>query len=200
LPPAVPHDVASVPAMHVLPTQQPLQFVASQRATLQVRPFASHARPWSSQFVQFAPPMPHAAASLPARHRWRPSSKLQHPLGQVAGPHAGSSRPQTRLPVQTAKPDATQSEHRPPSAPHARASLPVRHTPLASQHPFGHVDGLQTPGGVPPSPSVSGSRLDRPHPGIAKTSAAAARKKIVKKRPNKASGEKRMRSPSRAGA
>jgi hypothetical protein len=42
-------------------------------------------------------------------------------------------------------------------------SLPVRQTPFASQHPVGQLEALHAPGvTVPPSPIVSGSRLERP--------------------------------------
>lgn len=125
--------------------------------------------------MQLPPPIPHAVASLPARQRWRPPSLLQHPLGHETGPQPGSSRPHTRLAVQTEKPCATQSLQRPPAAPQARVSLPVRQTPFASQHPVGHDDALHAPGvTVPPSPSVSGSRLVRPQ--AKKTRSASATK------------------------
>ena len=82
--------------------------------------------------------------------------------------------------MQTEKPCATQSLHRPPADPHARVSLPVRQTPFASQHPVGQLEALHAPGvGVPPS-SVSGSRLERPQ--AKNTSTARTTKKDVKTR------------------
>lgn len=127
------------------------------------------------------PPVPQVAASLPARQRWRPPSLLQHPPGHDAGPQPGSSRPQTRLAVQTENPCATQSLQRPPAAPHARVSLPVRQTPFASQHPVGQLDALHAPGvTVPPSVSVSGSRLERPQ--AKNTSTAIATKSDARTR------------------
>jgi hypothetical protein len=121
------------------------------------------------------PPIPQAEASLPARQRERPPSLLQQPPGHELGLHEASSRPHTRLAVQTVKPCATQSLQRPPADPHARVSLPVRHVPVSSQHPVGHDDGLHGRGvTVPPSVSVSGSRLERPH---AKTTSTATKTK-----------------------
>lgn len=153
-----------------MPTQQPLQLVELQLACEHVRVLGSQRRPWSAQSVHVPPPVPHAPASLPARQRWRPPSLLQQPLGQETGPQLGSSRPHTRLAVQTENPCATQSLHRPPADPHARVSLPVRHVPLESQHPVGHEDALHAPGvTVPPSVRVSGSRLVRPQAKNTKT-------------------------------
>lgn len=192
--PFAPHVVASVPGRHLSPTQQPLQFVASQRVVLHARVAVSHARPCSSQSEHARPPLPHALASVPERQRWRPSSKLQQPFGHDAGPHPGSSRPHTRLAVQTEKPSDGQSAQRPPAEPHARESVPVRQIPAASQQPVGQVEALQGRGvTVPPSESVSGSRLDRPH--AKNTNSAAVVKSTAKTRPRAggASEEKRMR-------
>lgn len=191
--PLAPQVVSSVPARHWLPTQQPLQFVASHRVALHVRVVVSHERPSSSQSAHARPPRPHACASVPERQRWRPSSKLQHPPGHDAGPQPGSSRPQTRLDVQTENPSAGQSAQRPPADPHARVSLPVRQMPAASQQPVGHVEALHGRGVItPPSESDSGSRLVRPH--AKKTKSAAEETKSEKRRRSK---EKRMRRTSR---
>jgi hypothetical protein len=76
--------------------------------------------------------------------------------------------------VHTEKPFATQSLQRPPADPHARVSLPVRHVPVASQHPVGHVEALHGRGVVVPPSSVSGSRLERPQ--ARKTSTATVTK------------------------
>jgi hypothetical protein len=160
--PPAPHAAAAEPGRHVSLTQQPGQFADVQLVDVHVRLERSHPRPFALQSVHSPPERPHATASPPERHRRTPPSLEQQP-GQVAGPHAGSSRPHTPRSVQSAKPVATQSEQRPPPAPHARTSEPTRQVPVASQQPPGHVDGPQTPG-APPSESDSGSRLERPQP------------------------------------
>jgi hypothetical protein len=101
----------------------------------------------------------------------RPSSIAQQPL-HVTGLHAESSRPQTRLPSHSVKPLATQSEHCSPMDPHARTSLPVRHTPFASQQPLLHVEGPHD-AAAPASRGVSSSRLDRPQPEANDTTRSA---------------------------
>jgi hypothetical protein len=72
-----------------LPTQHPLQFVESQRDCEHVCVLGSQLRPSSVQSTHAPPLVPQAAASLPARHRERPPSLLQHPLGHVEGPQPG---------------------------------------------------------------------------------------------------------------
>ena len=130
---------------------------------------------------------------------------MQHPFGHEAGPQFASSRPQTRLAVQTEKPCATQSLQRPPADPHARVSLPVRHVPAESQHPVGHVDGLHGRGEtVPPSVSVSGSRLERPHAKKTKTASAtkneATRRDAGEVEEEEEEEEKRIGAPTATGA
>jgi hypothetical protein len=186
--PFSPQAVAAVPGRHWLPTQQPLQFEASHLPVLHVRVDESQERPWSEQSTHWMPLRPQAEASVPARQRWRPPSKLQQPFGQVDVLQSGSSRPQTRFAPQSLKPSATQSEQRPPADPHARVSVPVRHVPDASQHPVGQFDALQAFGGwIPLSPVVSSSRLDRPQAGVAiptRNSASTAIAASTTKRPS----------------
>jgi len=160
--------------------QQPWQFDASHLPVLQVPDFGSQSRPCCAQFVQFPPKRPHAVGSAPARQISTPPLRSQHPL-QFAQP--------VRLHVfespHVSNPFARQSEQRLPCCPHARVSLPRRHWPALSQHPVGHVCGLQPPGGggviVPPS-SDSDSRLDRPQPGTRTTKMIAARAAVTIKR------------------
>lgn len=67
--PFAPQVVASVPGRHWLPTQQPLQFVESQRVVLHERVPGSQARPCCSQSEHARPPLPQALASVPERQR-----------------------------------------------------------------------------------------------------------------------------------
>jgi hypothetical protein len=107
---------------------------------------------------------------------------LQQPVGHVVASQVCTLRPHVLRPAsQNSKPVAMQSLQRPPAVPHARLSVPTRHTLFASQQPFGHVVALQTVG-VPPSPSISLSRLERPHPGATKTKTKATMKAEAKKR------------------
>lgn len=191
--PAAPQDKTSLPARHLSPTQQPLQFVASHLPAPHARVPASQARPSTEQSAQLKPLRPQALGSVPLKQRCRPPSRLQQP-GHVAELHAGLSRPHTRRSVQIAKPWETQSEQRDPLLPHARVSPPVRQMPLASQQPFGHVDGPHACVG-PPSRKVSGSRLVRPQPGAIKTKKMQAKTESATTRP---SCEKRMRKTSLA--
>jgi hypothetical protein len=122
--------------------------------------------------MQLAPERPQALESVPARHRDVPPSVLQQPPGHSSGPHFVTLRPHTFLPSQNWKPFAMQSEQRWPAEPHARASAPMRHTPVASsQQPLGHVEGPHAlPGGVMvPESNVSTSRLERPQPDASST-------------------------------
>jgi hypothetical protein len=172
----LPQESELVPPRHWSPTQQPVQFVASQRCVLQTRMRGSHARRCMAQFTHVSPPCPHATASLPERHRGRPPSLLQQPVGHVVASQVCTLRPQLfLLASQNSKPVAMQSVQRPPPAPQFRPSVPTRHTLLESQHPLGQVVALHTPACGPPS-SSSISRLERPHPGARKTKSTATAK------------------------
>lgn len=171
-PPFSPQANWELPGRHKSPTQQPLQFEASQRVVPQVRVERSQARPSSSQFAHVLPLLPHAVASVPDRHcAVPPPVSMQHPLGQFDGPQLVTVFAQTRASVQVSKPSVTQSLHAPPPAPHERVLRPVWHWPAASQHPFEHVAGPQA-GGLPLLDELevklasrsSGSRLERPQP------------------------------------
>jgi len=192
--PFVPHDVASVPVRQRSPTQQPAQFVESQRVLLHERVPVSHERPCDAQSMQEEPLRPHAKASTPARHAEVPPWKLQHPVEQFAELQFVTLRPQTPLPLQNWKPFATQSLQRAPKRPQARTSLPVRHVPLVSQQPDGQFAALQLPGPASTPPSVvSISRLERPHPDAVRAKTRATQNARLKKR----ASEERMRKASR---
>jgi hypothetical protein len=138
------------------------------------------------------PALPQADGSVPLRQSVRPVlSTEQHPLGHVPPLHTGSMRPHTWVDVHMLKPVAMQSEQLSPTEPHARMSLPVWHTPLRSQQPFGHVDALHAggPASTTPESSVSGSRLVLPQPG-------PTRMKKSVERANRAKARKARRGPN----
>lgn len=155
---------------HWSPTQQPLQFVGSHFPRPHCLVVGSHARPSAEQSTHVEPPRPQAFAAVPERQRRRPPSVAQQPLGHSAGEHWLTVRPHPFEPPQESKPIATQSAHAKPPEPQKRVSAPVRHSPFASQHPVGHVDGPHDPGTTTLPSSDSGSRLDRPQPGATSTS------------------------------
>jgi len=99
VPPLSPQAVVVVPGRHLSPTQQPAQFSGVHRDVPHARELASQARPSVRQSAHLVPDWPHAAGSLPARQRSRPSSTPQQPEHVVAL-QAASSRPQTRDVVQ----------------------------------------------------------------------------------------------------
>lgn len=108
--PLLPHESWSVPARHLSPTQQPLQFVASHLATLHVPLVASHVRPSLVQSVHETPLLPQRFASMPDTHRSTPVERSQQPL-QFAQP----VRLHVFLSPHVSKPVAAQSEHALPS-------------------------------------------------------------------------------------
>ena len=177
--PLLPHAEPSVPGRQRSPTQHPLQLVASHfLEVLHVRRRASHAWPDVAQFVQAAPLVPQAEASVPERQTPVVPLVTQQPVAQLVALHSGTRLPQTfRDESQTSRPEAMQSLHLPPSDPQACTSEPTRQTPRASQHPVGHVEGPHVPASVRASTraSVTGvlasvmasSRLDLPQPTVA---------------------------------
>jgi hypothetical protein len=178
--PFAPQEVRSRPVRHWSPTQQPLQLVASHLPRPHARVTVSHARPSAWQSTHEAPFVPHAFAAVPDRQRSRPPSVEQHPLGHSAGEQLVTVRPQTLPLPHESKPMATQSAHAKPPEPHDRVSSPVRHWPAASQHPPGHVEGPHVPGGTTLASKDSGSRLERPQPGVTSTSTLKRRTKKAK--------------------
>ena len=197
--PRLPQACPSVPVRHWSPTQQPAQFEASHfRAVLQVRRRLSHAWPWPAQSVHEAPPCPHAVASVPGKHTPVPPDVTQQPAAQLVASHVGTRLPHAfREGSHTSWPAAMQSEHFPPSPPHACTSVPTRHTPRTSQQPLGQVDGPHVPASPPESvfasasePSRMGSsRLDRPHPDPAAATALPKKASDATKRATREKGE-----------
>jgi len=125
-----------------------------------------------------------ALASVPAWQTSTPVERSQQPR-QLAQP----ARAHVRSEPQVSKPVSAQSLQLAPPLPHALMSLPTRHAPKRSQHPLGHVDAVQLPGGwVVPESSCSGSRLVRPHPKPNRTNAKTA--KIATQIARKAEGKR----------
>jgi hypothetical protein len=81
------------------------------------------------QFVQDAPPEPHALLMKPASHvPWA----SQHPA-QFVGPQGGGGG--THAPLVHTSLIAVQLAHAAPPVPHVASVVPALHLPLASQHP-----------------------------------------------------------------
>lgn len=122
--PPVPHAVAEVPAMHVSPEQQPdgqlLEVHVGVRGT-QTPPEQTGVEPL--HVLHVAPPVPHAVADVPA---WHEPDEVQHPEGQVVGPHAAgqsagqvavvSPVPHSPLPQQKARSVEARQNRSPVSA------------------------------------------------------------------------------------
>ena len=202
--PRDPHAWLSLPPRHVLPTQQPLQLVASHFSTVHSRDEESHERPCWAQSVQLSPERPQAVGSLPARQVGSPPPNAQQPVGQSAGPQSVTLRPQTfpRVTSQNWKPPAMQSEHCAPRDPQAWVSAPMRHVPRLSQQPFGQLDGPHAPASGNRASDVSTSRLERPQPGATTARKRAAKSVSPRKLSKRGSGmggneDRRMKAASR---
>jgi hypothetical protein len=158
--PFTPHCMSLVPTKHVLPWQQPGQFVASQFGSKMhtpppVGPCGAHSTFGPEQLKHWLPPLPHASGSMPGMH-W---PLAQQPDGQLLGPHVEVVHaPPT--PASDGKmhcpPVWVQSWQKFPSAPHAMFEEPIWQLPNMSQQPE-HVIGPHDCGGMhtPPAPGCA---------------------------------------------
>jgi hypothetical protein len=123
--PAWPHAVSIVPAMHVLPWQQPAQLLGPHVVGRTQAPF-EHVSPLAAQSWHEAPPKPHAVDDDPPTH----VLPMQHPP-QFCGPHVGCS---VHAWFEQTSPEPAQFRHCAPPKPHAFDDVPTWHE-LPKQHP-----------------------------------------------------------------
>jgi hypothetical protein len=155
-PPPNPQALVWLPAMQVLPTQQPGQFEGPQ-AIADVQMPAEQDSPFG-QGRHIAPPLPQAKVWFPPRQ----ALPTQQP-GQLPGPHCVG--PWHVLPLHVS-PGGQDAQAVPPD-PQAFVEPPIWQLPLPSQHPA-QLAGLQGGGGGWQSPPVhtspGGQALQAPPP------------------------------------
>lgn len=127
-PPRVPHAAGLVPAWQTPATsQQPLVHVVSHVSVMppstppsarEQSPAWHDSRGW--QMTQLSPPRPQACTVVVTMH-----SLLRQQPEQFPGPHGVWHRPAMHCRF-----CEVQSEHTPPSRPHAFVTLPARQTPF----------------------------------------------------------------------
>lgn len=153
-----------MPSVHVpRASQQPPQFMGPHRPMPSQSPpppgSAPQVVPWAVQFSQACPLAPHAVPSVPIWHL----SPTQQPAQLVA---SHLVPPHTRSLGSHACPLEPQSTQAPAPVPHARASVPGRHTwvpPVVTQQPDPQLVASQVATFLPHALRVA-SQVSNPEP------------------------------------
>lgn len=123
--PAVPHASSSMPAMQVLPLQQPVGQLAAVHVGAAHKRSPPHVPPTAVQLTHAWPPEPQDEFCVPTTH----VLPLQQPVGHVFTSHVGT----THAPPWHVCPFG-QLVHACPPVPHEETWVPLKHA-FPTQHP-----------------------------------------------------------------